>query len=153
MSKIYIIGPVGSGKTTLARTLSKKLNIKYHELDKIVWDDDAGNRKRNPVEIKKLFDDILNDENWIIEDVGRDIFKRGISEADIVYYLDLAPTKIYIRITTRWIKQKLHLETYNYRPTLKGLKEMYKWAQNDLLKKDEKIYYIKENSKEYRIIK
>ena len=93
MSKIYIIGPVGSGKTTLARTLSKKLNIKYHELDKIVWDDDAGNIKRNPDKKKKLFDDILNDENWIIEDVGRDIFKRGISEADIVYYLNLAPTK------------------------------------------------------------
>ncbi|MBR2744417.1 MAG: AAA family ATPase [Clostridia bacterium] len=40
MKKIYIIGPVGSGKTTLARALSKKFDIEMHELDKIVWDDD-----------------------------------------------------------------------------------------------------------------
>ena len=34
-NKIYIIGPVGSGKTTLSQLLSKKYNIKKHELDKI----------------------------------------------------------------------------------------------------------------------
>ena len=39
--KIYIIGPVGSGKTTLSELLSKKYNIKKYELDKIVWDDDT----------------------------------------------------------------------------------------------------------------
>ena len=37
--KIYIIGPVGSGKTTLAKCLSKKYNIPYYELDKVVHDD------------------------------------------------------------------------------------------------------------------
>ena len=43
--KIYIIGPVGSGKTTLSRLLSRKYNIKEYELDKIVWDDNNGNVK------------------------------------------------------------------------------------------------------------
>ena len=43
--KIYIIGPVGSGKTTLSKHLSKKYKIKRYELDKVVWDDDYGNIK------------------------------------------------------------------------------------------------------------
>ncbi|WP_440338356.1 shikimate kinase [Lysinibacillus sphaericus] len=35
-SKIHIIGSVGSGKTTLAKELSAKLNIPYYELDNVV---------------------------------------------------------------------------------------------------------------------
>lgn len=35
--KIHIIGSVGSGKTTLARTLSSHLNIPFYELDNVVW--------------------------------------------------------------------------------------------------------------------
>ena len=57
--KIYIIGPVGSGKTTLARKLSKEYNIASYELDKIVWDDDNGNIKRSDEEIKILFNEII----------------------------------------------------------------------------------------------
>ena len=34
--KILIIGIVASGKTTLAKQLSKKLNIQYYEIDSIV---------------------------------------------------------------------------------------------------------------------
>jgi adenylate kinase family enzyme len=35
--KIHIIGSVGSGKTTLARTLSSYLNFPFYELDNVVW--------------------------------------------------------------------------------------------------------------------
>ena len=51
--KIYIIGPCGSGKTTLAKELSKKLSIKNYELDKIVWNDSAGNIRRTDKEINE----------------------------------------------------------------------------------------------------
>ena len=56
-NKIYIIGPVGSGKTTLARFLSNKYHIDYYELDKVVFDDDNGNVKRTDEEISKIFND------------------------------------------------------------------------------------------------
>lgn len=116
MKKIYIIGPVGSGKTYFSERLAEKLNIKKYELDKVSWDDDNGNVKRSPEEVKKLFDKILKNKSWIIEDIGRDKFRQGREEADVIYYLKLSKIKSYYRVTKRWIKQRLGLERYNYPP-------------------------------------
>ena len=93
MKKIYIIGPVGSGKTYFSERLAEKLNIKKYELDKVSWDDDNGNVKRSPEEVKKLFDKILKNKSWIIEDIGRDKFRQGREEADVIYYLKLSKLK------------------------------------------------------------
>lgn len=152
MKKIYIIGPVGSGKSTLSRILSKKYNINYYELDKVVWDDLNGNIKRSDKEIAKLFHSIISKSSWIIEDVGRSKFRDGIVNADIVYYIKLPKLIVYKRCFIRWIKQSIGLEHYNYKPTIKGLIEMFSWANSDFKKMDEKIEYIKNNSKKYEII-
>ena len=151
--KIYIIGPVGSGKTTLSELLSKKYNIKKYELDKIVWDDDNGNIKRTDEEINILFNKIIDNKSWIIEDVGRKKFIDGIKKADITYYIDLPKITIYKRCFSRWIKQKTGKEKYNYKPTLKSLLEMLKWAKQDLKNKEIKIKRIIDNSKEYKVLK
>ena len=152
-NKIYIIGPVGSGKTTLSKILSKKYNIKRYELDKVVWDDDNGNIKRTDEEIKKLFNKIITNRSWIIEDVGRRKFNDGIKKADITYYIDLPKYTIYKRCIFRWVKQKIGKEKYNYKPTLKSLFEMLKWSKQDIKNKKEKIERIKNNSKKYKILK
>ena len=114
--KIYIIGPVGSGKTTFATKLSKKYGIKYYELDKVSWDDDNGNVKRSDKEVQRIFKDILKNKEWIIEDVGRDKFKEGRSEADIIYYIKFSRIKSYYRVTKRWFRQKRGKERYNHPP-------------------------------------
>ena len=44
--KILIIGTVGTGKTTLARKLSKEYKIKQYESDAIVHDDENTGKKR-----------------------------------------------------------------------------------------------------------
>ena len=152
-NKIYIIGPVGSGKTTLSKKLSEKYNIKKYELDKIIWDDDNGNIKRTDEEVNKLFNEIINNESWIIEDVGRKKFIDGIKKSDITYYINLPKIIIYKRCIIRWIKQKTGKEKYNYKPTLKSLCEMLKWAKQDTDNKKEKINRIINNSKENKILK
>ncbi len=136
VKKIYIIGPVGSGKSTLGKRLSQKYNLCYYELDKIVHDD-LNNVKRNVDEINKLFLDIINNDSWLIEDVGRKIFEDGKKYADIIYYIDLNKYKIYYRVVKRWVKQKLRLEKFNYKPTIKGLIQMICWAHQDIVNKDE----------------
>ena len=152
-NKIYIIGPVGSGKTTLSKILSKKYNIERYELDKVVWNDDNGNVKRTEEEIKLLFNKIISNKSWIIEDVGRKKFIDGIKKADITYYIDLPRITIYKRCISRWVKQRIGREKYNYKPTLKSLFEMLKWAKQDIKNKKEKIERIKNNSKKYKILK
>ena len=51
------------------------------------------------------------------------------------------------------MKQKIGKEKYNYKPTLKSLIEMLKWANQDIKNKNEKIKRIIDNSKEYKILK
>lgn len=128
--KIYIIGSPGSGKTTLAKVLSKRYNIKYYELDCIVYDDNNNHRKRTKEEIEKLFSTILKNKSFIIEDVGRNKFKKGRDICDKIYYIKLNKVRIYKQMISRWFKQRLGKEKYNYPPTIHQFFETIKDVRN-----------------------
>ena len=104
-NKIYIIGPVGSGKTTFASKLSKKYNIKYHSLDAVAHDNKNGGGTRAPEEAKKILKDIIKDRKWIIEDTGRNVFIEGREAANLIYYIKMSRIKAYYRVTKRLINQ------------------------------------------------
>ena len=101
--KIYIIGPPASGKTTLSKILSKKYNIESYELDKLVFDDDNNHIRRDDKTISKLFNDILSKDSFIIEDVGRTKFVKGLEKCDKIYYISLNKYEVYKRVIKRWI--------------------------------------------------
>ena len=128
--KIYIIGSPGSGKTTLAKVLSKRYNIKHYELDCIVYDDNSNHRKRTKEEIDKLFFTILKNKSFIIEDVGRNKFKKGRDICDKIYYIKLNKARIYKQMISRWFKQRLGKEKYNYPPTIHQFFETIKDVRN-----------------------
>lgn len=150
--KLYIIGPVGSGKTTLAKNISKKYNIPYFELDNVVYEyNPKGDIKRTKEEIIKLFSEILKEDNWVIEDVGRTIFNDGFIKADKIIYLKIPKIILYSRIVKRWIKEKLKIEESRYKADLKNLKQMLKWANDDL--KDSKLNKIEQYKEKTIVIK
>lgn len=95
--KYYIVGPVSSGKSTLAKKLSKILDIPYKSLDEVVHVPDKsapfGNRKRKVEERDKIFNSIINQEEWIVEDVGRACFEEGLKKSDTIIFLEI-PSKI-----------------------------------------------------------
>lgn len=163
MKKIYIIGPVGSGKTTFSKQLSKKYNITSYELDKIIWNDEEGNIKRSKKEAKKLFNRILTNDLWIIEDVGRNLFLEGRKKADIIYYIKFPKIKSYYRVIKRWIKQKIGLEIYNCPPTFKELiylllaaHSYYKKEKdilNELMLFKDKLIFVDSKKNKYEITK
>mgnify|MGYP004526378843 FL=1 len=128
--KIYIIGSPASGKTTLAKKLSKRYGIKHYELDCIVYDDENNHIKRTEEEISKKFNEILKEESFILEDVGRSKFKKGREVADVIYYIKLSKLDIYKRLIKRWINQRKGIESYNYPPTIYQLYGMFKDVKN-----------------------
>ncbi len=97
--KIYIVGSVSSGKSTLAKKLSETLRIPYRSLDEVVHIPDKsnpwGNRKRKVEERDKLFYSVIQQPKWIIEDVGRACFEEGLKKADKIILLEIS-TKIRI---------------------------------------------------------
>ncbi|MEG0775368.1 AAA family ATPase [Clostridium sp.] len=132
--KIYIVGPVASGKSTLAKKLSETLSISYHSLDEVIHYPDKsnpwGNSKRESGEVDKLFQSVIQEQSWIIEDVGRPCFEQGFKEADKIVLLEV-PTRIRnYRIIKRLIKQRLGIEKCIYNPGYRMLKSMFKWSKN-----------------------
>ena len=127
--KIYIIGSPASGKTTLAKYLSNSNKIPYYELDCVIYDDTI-HKKRNKEEINKLFNNIISKKNWIIEDVGRDIFNKGLDKADKIYYIKISKLIIYYRVISRWLKEKTGKLDYNHPPTIKYLFTMLGYVKS-----------------------
>ena len=151
--KILIIGPVGAGKTTLAKQLSKKYNIKHYEIDSIVHDDSEGGRKRSEEEQNKIINQIDQEKDWIIEGTLRKNLYYLLEISEKIVYLDVPKRTRIVRILTRFIKQKLKIEKSNYKPTLKMLKLMYKWSREHENNKYELEECLNKHKEKLEIIK
>ena len=162
--KIYIIGCSGTGKTYLAKKLSNKYNIPHYNLDNIYWDN-SSQKYGIKTEIEKrdkLFQNILEKDDWIIEGIYYKWLEQSFKDADIIYVLDL-PKYIYkFRIIKRFIKRKLRLEA-GKKETLKSLLNLLKWTdkfQNKNMKEiikilekyKEKVHFIKNKNEIKKIL-
>lgn len=129
--KILISGIVASGKTTLARKLSKELDIPHFEGDCIAWGFPNEIRyKRSYEEQKNTIIKIDENESWIIEGTYRESQLFAYDLADTIIFLDTSLYKRKLRIITRFIKQKFLIEKSNYKPTFKMLNLMFKWTND-----------------------
>ena len=127
--KILIVGIVASGKTTLAKRLSKEENIRHHEIDSIVHDD-LNNRKRSREEQLNIINDINKNNDWIIEGTLRKNLDILLEFADKIIFIDIDKKIRKRRIISRYIKQKLRIEKCNYKPSLEMVKDMFKWTND-----------------------
>ena len=127
--KIHIIGCSGSGKTHLAKALSKKYNTPYFDLDDIQWDNTAeGYGVKMPIEKRtELLNNILENENWIIEGVYYAWVGKCFEDADKIYVLDTPKCVYTYRIIKRAIKRKLGLAK-GKKETLKSVYNLLKWT-------------------------
>jgi adenylate kinase family enzyme len=140
--RIYIVGSVASGKTTLTKKLSNKLGIKCTYLDGIVHIKDKtnkewGNIRRTDEEINLLFKSIIMKPHWVIEDAGRKMFSEGMEAADMIVHLKPSLFLRKIRVMTRFFKQKLGSEESLYTPSIHMLKFIFKALNNYETGKDD----------------
>ena len=126
--KIHIIGSVGSGKTTLARTLSLVMSVPHHELDNVVWKRyKTGDIRRSDHERDEYLQSIIQSSDWIIEGVHYEWVQRSFMEADLIIFLNTRKVTRTIRIIKRFIFQKLGLEKANYTSTITMFRKMFDW--------------------------
>lgn len=127
--KIHIIGSVGSGKTTLARYISKLLGASHHELDNVVWKrSSTGDSRRSDQEKKEILKDIIHSDAWIIDGAHTDDWiEYSLLNAELIILLDPSYRIRNIRIIKRFLRQKLKMETANYTPSFRILLKMFKW--------------------------
>jgi len=104
--RLYIVGSVASGKSTLARNISEKTGVPYFSLDEVVHEKDdttpIGNRKRTPEKRDTLFSEILSKSSYIIEDTGRECFEEGLCQAESIILLEIPPNKTK-QAGTQWL--------------------------------------------------
>lgn len=162
--KIRIIGCSGSGKTYLAKRLSKKYNIPNFDLDDIQWDNSQNSYGvKMPIEKRgQMLNDILQHSDWIIDGVYYAWVQKSFDDADVIYVLDMPKWLYRFRIIKRFIRRRVGLEK-GKKETLKSVYTLLKWTdtfQNTNMKEivriletyKEKVVFIKKKVEIDRIL-
>jgi adenylate kinase family enzyme len=104
-NRIYIIGNSASGKTSLAKKLSKILEIKSYDLDDFYWERKF-TKKRAPAKVEKLVRKVTHQKRWIIEGVYSSCITCSLDMADLIIWLDYPFRVIAWRLIRRQIMSK-----------------------------------------------
>lgn len=124
-----IIGSGGAGKSTLARALGEKLNIRVIHLDVLLWKPNWNQVTRN--EQIKIQEQIVQNKEWIIDGNYGGTMDIRFQEADTIIFLDI-PRIICIY---RAIKRAIQYRNKSRPDMVEGNKErldinFYKWIWN-----------------------
>ena len=83
--RINVTGNAGAGKSTLARRISRALQLPLIEMDRIVWE---SGWQPVPSEMRRdRLLPLLEGDSWIVDGVSR----HARHQADLVIFLDLPP--------------------------------------------------------------
>ncbi|MCJ8174441.1 hypothetical protein [Clostridium botulinum] len=99
--RIWIVGPAGSGKSTVARLISSELELPHYELDEYFWGPNW-TRMENSKFIK-LVDEISENQKWIIEGQYLQIKEVLINKADTFIFMETKFEKTLFRVLKRSI--------------------------------------------------
>lgn len=105
LKKIYVLGPTGSGKSTLTKKLSKILKITSYDMDDIRFIKKF-TKVRSVVQRKKLVNKLLKKEKWIIDARGTDWDRHAMLKADLIIWLLTPFYKRVFRVIKRFIQRR-----------------------------------------------
>lgn len=86
--RICIIGPSNSGKSTLAMTLSERLNLKCYHLDQIAHIPNSNWRRKSNNDFIQEHDDIISEKIWVIDGNYSVCMPQRFDRATSVIWLD-----------------------------------------------------------------
>ena len=104
--RIHILGGAGSGKTTVARDLGRRLGLPIYDLDQIGYEDGVGDRR--PLEMRLAdISAISARSGWVAEGVFLGWTDELLRAADVILWLDVPWRTAAWRIVTRHLRASL----------------------------------------------
>lgn len=129
MKRIMIVGTAGSGKTSLAKSLSQKLLLPHYELDSFYWLPNWQIRPHN--EFKKLVQETIAKDKWIICGDNTELRAITWAKTDTVIWLDYS----FCRCFWQALKRSL-INIIKHRPCCNGNYESFSrllFSKNSIL--------------------
>jgi adenylate kinase family enzyme len=102
--RMAILGPSGTGKSTLARRLGRSLGVPVIHLDALYWR--AGWKEPPKDEWMALVDELIARDAWIMDGNYSDTFAKRIAAADIVVFLDFPRRHCVYGVMSRWLRTR-----------------------------------------------
>jgi adenylate kinase family enzyme len=104
MRKVAVMGPTGSGKTTVSRLLAERLGVPHVELDSLFWK--PGWVMPSAEEFRPIVAAALDPNGWVVD--GNYRHRLGtlvLDQADLVVWLDLPLWTKFRRIFGRTLRR------------------------------------------------
>jgi len=99
MDKYWIIGPPGSGKSTLSKEIMLKKHINWYELDSIFWKEKW--EKRDSKDFSERIKEILNKDEYILDGYYREVVDLIDDKDCMVVLLKRPLIVLYFRVALR----------------------------------------------------
>lgn len=142
--KVFIVGYMGSGKTSFGKKLAKHLGFEHIDLDAIIEQNDGRTireifEEEGEVYFRKLerheLIDVFNRENVVVSTGG-----GTPTYADNMLLLNKQGVSVYLKTSPKALAQRLS-QKMNNRPLLEGLKEagLLEFIENHL--KERRPFY------------
>jgi len=102
-NRISVVGTSGSGKTTVAAEIAKRLNIRHVELDALHWK--PGWTEASLDEFRRQVDETTSEESWVVDGNYSKVRDIVWGKAETVVWLDLSFGVVFWRVLRRTISR------------------------------------------------